>query len=163
MEIDISPTEYRDLLDILHIAEVIMSGHRREEDSRSTRHRALIQKLYALAQGEGLERLIKYNDSVKKYTPTDDFEQHALAHGLVAEFGDHLFWDELISRLSVRDAAQMAGGIDRLNAMNDADRQALEASIRQRYIEEMSANGVANLTVVEQFSGGKEMPVETSD
>jgi hypothetical protein len=162
MKIDISTNEYRDLLDLLHIADVIISGHRKEEDKRTERHRMLIQKLYALAQGEGLDRLIRYNNSVKKYVPTDEFEEHALAHVLVAEFGDHIFWDELISRLSVRDAAQIAGGINRLTAMSDSERQALEGSIRQRYIEELSAHGVANLTVIEQFSPG-ELAVETSD
>jgi hypothetical protein len=61
MNIEISPKEYRDLLDILHIADVVMSGHRREEDKRTERHRALIQKLYALARGEGFDRLISYS------------------------------------------------------------------------------------------------------
>ena len=163
MNIEISTEEYRDLLDILHIADVIIFGHRKNEDKRTERHRALIQKIYALAQGEGLDQLISYNESVNKYIPTDDFERNALPHVLIGEFGDHLFWDELISRLSVRDAAQIAGGIDRLNAMNDSDRQALEGSIRQRYIEELSANGVANLTVIERFSADGAMPVETSD
>jgi hypothetical protein len=82
---------------------------------------------------------------------------------VIDEFGDHLFWDELISRLSVRDAAQIAGGIDRLNTMSDNDRQAVEGPIRQRYIEEFSANGVANLEVIERFSTGEGIPVKTSD
>ncbi len=162
MKVEISTKEYRDLLDILHIADVVISGHRKEEDKRTERHRALIQKLYALAHGEGLDQLIRYNESMNKYIPTDDFEKNALAHVLIGEFGDHLFWDELITRLSVRDAAQVAGGLDRLNAMNDSDRQALEGSIRQRYIGELSANGLANLAVIEQFSTGA-MPVDTSD
>jgi EAL domain-containing protein (putative c-di-GMP-specific phosphodiesterase class I) len=163
MKIEISTNEYRDLLDILHIADVVFSGHRRAEDKRTERHRALIQKLYSLAQTAGLEQLITYNKSVNKYVPTDAFEQSALAHALIDEFGDHLFWDELISRLSVRDAAQIAGGVDRLNAMSDSDRQALEGPIRQRYVEELSANGVANLAVIQQFVTGRGMPVETSD
>ncbi len=163
MKIEISAKEYRDLLDILHIADVVISGHRRQEDKRTERHRALMQKIYSLAQGEGLDQLITYNKSVNKYIPTDAFEQSALAHILIAEFGDHLFWDELISRLSVRDAAQIAGGVERLNAMSLSDRQALEGSIRQRYVEELSANGVANLAVIEQFSIGAKMPIETSD
>jgi hypothetical protein len=163
MNINISTNDYRDLLDILHIADVVMSGHRRGEDKRTERHRALIQKFYGLAHGEGLDQLISYNESVKKHIPTEAFEQGALAHVLLDEFGNHLFWDELISRLTVRDAAQIAGGIDRLNAMNDNDRQALEGSIRQRYIEELSANGVANLTIIEQFSTGGAVPIETSD
>ncbi|HEX9020459.1 MAG TPA: hypothetical protein VF903_04310, partial [Nitrospirota bacterium] len=88
MNIEISAKEYRDLLDILHIADVIMSGHRREEDMRTERHRALIQKLYAFAQG-GFGRLISFNEGVKKYVPTADFEQSSLAHAVVDEFGGH--------------------------------------------------------------------------
>jgi hypothetical protein len=163
MNIEISTKEYRDLLDILHVADVVMSGHRREEDKSSEQHRVLIQKLYALARGEGLDRLISYNESVQKHVPTAEFEESSLAHAVIDEFGDHLFWDELISRLSARDAAQIVGGINRLNAMNDNDRQAVEGPIRQRYIGEFSANGVANLEVIERFSIGEGIPVKTSD
>ncbi|HSA77586.1 MAG TPA: hypothetical protein VLG72_01860, partial [Nitrospirota bacterium] len=114
MYIEISTKEYRDLLDILHVADVVISGHRREEDKRSESHRVLIQKLYALARGEGLDRLISHNESVQKHVPTAEFEKSSLAHAVIDEFGDHLFWDELISRLSARDAAQITGGIDQL-------------------------------------------------
>jgi len=163
MIIEISTQEYRELLDMLHIADVVMSGHRREEDARTGRHRALIQKLYALAHSEGLHRLIKYKERVNAYVPTSEFEESSLAHTVLDEFEEHLFWDELISRLTVRDAAQIAGGSDRLNALSDSDRQAVEGPIRQRYIEEFSANGAANLSVIQRFvsNGGK--PVRTSD
>ncbi len=163
MNIEISTKEYRDLLDILHIADAVMSGHRREEDKRTERHRELIQKLYALAQSEGFGQLISYNASVNKYVPTTDFEQSTLAHVVIDEFADHIFWDELISRLTVRDAAQIAGGIERLNTMSDSDRQHVEGLIRQRYIEEFSANGVANLAVIERFGIGGGIPVKTAD
>jgi hypothetical protein len=163
MNIEISTKEYRDLLDILHIADVVISGHRREEDKRSERHRALIQKLYSLARGEDLDRLISHNESMQQHVPTVEFEESSLAHILIDEFGDHLFWDELISRLSVRDSAQIAGGIGRLNAMGDSERQAVEGPIRQHYIEEFSANGVANLEVIERFSVGGGITVKTSD
>jgi hypothetical protein len=163
MKIELSTQEYRDLLDILHIAGVVMSGHRRQEDPRTERHRTLIQKLYALAQGEDLDGLFNYNSSTRKYVPTGKFEENTLAHALIDELGDHLFWDELISRLSVRDAAQMAGGMERLHALSDSDRQQLEGPIGQRYIAEFSANGIANLEIVERSGAGWEMPARTSD
>lgn len=163
MNLELSAKEYRDLLDVLHIADVVMSGHRREEDGRTGRHRALIQKLYASAQGAGFERLISYDGSAKRYVPTRDFEQGSLAHAVINEFGDHLFWDQLISRLTERDASQTAGGTERLHTMTDSERRHVEGSIRQQYIEEFTTNGVANLAVVEGFaaSGGK--TVRTSD
>lgn len=163
MNIEISPSEYRDLLDILHIADVVMSGHRREKALRSKQHRALIQKLYALARGEGLDRLIGYNERSSTYHPTEEFEESSLAHVVIDEFADHLFWDQLINRLSVRDAAQIAGGIERLNALSDSDRQAVEEPIRQRYVREFAANGVATLEIVERYSLGGGAQVKTSD
>ena len=163
MKIELSTQEYRDLLDILHVADVVLSGHRREEDSRSGRHRALIQKFYALAQGEGLDGLFSYNSSTQKYVPTGEFEENTLAHAVIDEFGDHIFWDELISRLSARDVAQMTGGMERLHTMSDSNRQHLEVPMRQRYIEEFSENGIANLEVVERSGTGWEIPANTSD
>jgi hypothetical protein len=163
MNIELSTKEHRDLLDILHIAEVVLSGHRREKDLRSKQHLELIHKLYALAQGEGFERLIGYNERVNAYLPTAEFEESSLAHVALDEFGDHLFWDQLIGRLAARDAAQIAGGIERLNTLSESDRQALEGPIRQRYVQEFAANGVASLEVVERFGIGERTQVRTSD
>lgn len=162
MNIEISTNEYRDLLDILHIADVVLSGHRRENDKRTARHRALIQKLYSLAGGEGLEGLIDRNEA-NRYVPTPEFEEGGMAHAAIDGFVDHLFWDQLIERLSVRDAAQMTGGIDRLNALGDSEREALEGTVRERYVQEFTANGVANLEVVERFVPGVGTKVRTSD
>jgi hypothetical protein len=58
----------------------------------------------------------------------------------------------------MRNAALNAGGIERLNAMSDSDRQAAEGPIRQRYIEEFATNDVASLEVIERFSIGGGMP-----
>jgi hypothetical protein len=162
MKIEISAKEYRDLLDILHLAEAVMSAHRKEEDRRTEGHRVLIQKLYSLAAEKGLERLISYSQSLNRYLPTADFEENTLAHVLLREFGDHLFWDQLIARLTLRDVAQVAGGIERINAISESDRQHMEDDIRQRYVQEFATNGVANVEVIERFSSAG-MPAKTSD
>jgi hypothetical protein len=163
MNIELSSQEYRDLLDILHIADVVMSGHRRDEDVRSMQHRALVQKLYALARSEGLEGLIQYREKDHVYYPTAEFEESTLAHVLINELENHLFWDQLIGRLSVRDAAQMVGGISRLTSLDDHERQNVEGPIRQRYIQEFASHGVNNLEVIEKFQDGHEAHIQTSD
>ena len=163
MKIEISTNEYRDLLDLLHIADVVMSGHRREQDKRMKQHRALIQKLYALAGSEGLDRLIRYDEHEKKYIPTAEFEASSMAHVAVDEFGNHIFWDQLINRLSARDAAQMMGGIERLNALSESERQNVDAPIRQRYFQEFTTNGVVNLEIVERFNLTGGAQTRTSD
>jgi len=163
MKIEFSTQEYRDLLDILHVADVVMSGHRRDEDARTGRHRALIQKFYALAQGEGLDRLFTRIAGTQEYAPAAEFEENTLSHPLIDEFGDHLFWDELISRLTARDAAWHAGGLERLNALSYDEREALERPINERYVEEFSKHGIGNLALVEQLGGAGEGSVATSD
>jgi hypothetical protein len=163
MNIELSAKEYRDLLDILHIADVVLSGHRREPDPRSERHIKLIQKLYALARVEGLGLLIRQEAVTGVSVPAPEFEASTLAHVAINEFGDHLFWDELISRLSMRDAARMAGGLERLNALNDSDRHNVDGPIRQHYIEEFSKNGLENLVIIEGYSNIEKVPVQTSD
>jgi hypothetical protein len=163
MNIELSAKEYRDLLDILHIADVVLSGHRKEEDRRSERHRALIQKLYALARKEGFDRLINYTESEKKYFPTEEFEDNSLAHAVIDEFGSHLFWHELISRMTERDAERIAGGPERLHAMGDGERQIIESPIRHRYVEEFAANEVANLEVIPRFVMRAGSTLKTSD
>ncbi len=166
MNIEISANEYCDLPDILHNADVVLSGHRRKPDKRSERYRALIQKLYvldALARGEGIDLLISHDARENVHAPIPEFEESTPVHVLIDEFEDHLFWDELISRLSVRDAAQAVRGMDRLNVLSDSDRQAAEGPIRQRYIEEFTRNGIANLVVIDRFDIGEHEPVRKSD
>lgn len=165
MNISVSLTqkEYRYLLDILHLADAVMSGHRHEEDSRSATHRQLIQKLYALAKTSGHEKLIEH-DKTGRYVPTHEFEHSTLAHTLIDEFSEHLFWDQLIARMTARDAAQLVGGMDTLKALNERDRTQLESSIRQRYIHEFTTNGISRLEIVERFGAtAPGMPVKTSD
>jgi len=163
MNIELTQEEYRDLLDIVHIADVVLSGHRRMPDPRSEMHVKLIQKLYELSDKAGLEGLMKKKEYGGISVPTQQFEESTTAHTAINEFGDHLFWDELIGRLAVRDASRAVGGINRLNTMSDEDRQAAEGPLRQRYIQEFSKNGLANIVVIEDFTGNGIAPGATSD
>jgi len=163
MQIEIDAQEYRDLLDIVHIADVVLSGHGRGPDGRSERHRALIQKLYGMASSAGFESLMHFDEDVKKYVPTPAFEQGTLAHTAMNEFAEHLFWEHLTNRLAQRDTAQLAGGIERLAALDDQERHRLFHAIRQRYVEEFQANDIANLRLIESIAAGPGVPIKTSD
>jgi hypothetical protein len=163
MNIELTQKEFRDLLDVLHIADVVLSGHRRMPDPRSETHRALIQKLYELSDKAGLEGLMEKKEAGGASVPTPQFEKSTLAHAAIDEFGDHLFWDELIGRLAVRDASRAVGGMDHLNALGEQDRHAAEGPLRQRYIQEFSKNGLANIVVIEDFTGSGITPAATSD
>ncbi len=163
MKIELTNAEYRSLLDILHIAEVIMSGHRRHEDLRTTSHRKLLQALYSRAGEAGLGNLFTYHAAEQKHHPTEEFENGALSHALIDEFIDHAFWDQLISRMTMRDAALTAGGRERLLEMSENEREAIERPLNERYIREFTQNGIENLEVVDRFGTGPGLAVQTSD
>jgi hypothetical protein len=163
MKIELTNAEYRSLLDILHIAEVIISGHRRQEDLRTTSHRKLLQALYARAAEAGFGNLFTYHAAEQKHHPTEEFENEALSHALIDEFVDHAFWDQLIARMTTRDAAVGAGGRERLLAMSESEREAIERPINDRYIREFTQNGIENLEVVDRFGTGPGMAIHTSD
>ncbi len=163
MKIELSKAEYRVLVDILHISEVVMNSHRREQDPRTEVHRKLLEALYARAEEAGFGDLFVYHAAEKKHHPTEAFENDALSHKLVDEYEEHSFWDQLISRLTMRDAAQEAGGRERLEAMGDEEREKVERPINDRYIKEFTENGVDNLAVVDRFIGAKGATVTTSD
>lgn len=163
MKFEMTTEEYRILLDLLHIADVVLSGHRRQEDPRSEQHRMVIQKLYGLAGDAGLGDMIRFDENRKRYRPGEELENTSPVHTFVDEFTGHVFWDELISRLTARDAVWQAGGTEQLAALSDEEREALERPINDRYVKEFSANGIANLAVVERLGGAGEGSVTTSD
>jgi len=163
MNIQFSEQELRDLLDIAHIADIVLSGHRREPDQRSERHRALIQRIYGQAAAALPGGPLGIDEQTRTFVPNEAFEHASLAHPAIDEFSDHLFWDELIARLSVRDAARQVGGIDRLHALNDSSRQAAEGPVRRYYIEEFSKNGIEHLEIVAGLPGTGQGWVITSD
>jgi hypothetical protein len=162
MNISITDEEYRDLVDILHVSEWVITAHTAEERVPGKRHLALIQKLYALAGEAGLGHLVTRDRDAGKYFPAKEHESASPAHGFIDEFVEHAFWDELIYRMSERDAMRQAGGADGWNALAPGDRSAIEAPIERRYAEEFGRNGIENLAIVEPLGTGIARP-KTSD
>lgn len=156
MNIELSRDEYRRLLDILHLADVVLLKAEADEAERS-----LIQKMYAHASQEGFADSIGYDHVRDRYIPTWKFERTTDAHERIEQFSNNLFWDQLVNRLTMRDAAKLVGGIEQLNAMTEDQHQEMEAPIRERYIQEFSTNGLTNLTL--DYRGDLKGPSHTSD
>ena len=60
MEIDLTRKEYRDLLDMLYIAEWVLNANRDEDDPRTKRYSKVEQKFFAMAKAMKYENLIEY-------------------------------------------------------------------------------------------------------
>ena len=151
MNIDISEEEYRQLLDVLKMAEWVMHAHETEKDPRTAPYDKVIQKLYALARDMGQDDMVEYDPKVKEYFLTQEFEDMSLSRDLIDEFMDETFWDELIHRLTDRDVARKVGGYDQLDTLNMTERFAQEGPILARYVQEFDDHGLDRLEIVESF------------
>ena len=91
MEIDLTRKEYRDLLDMLYIAEWVLNANRDEDDPRTKRYSKVEQKFFAMAKAMKYENLIEYYPEDKKYFPTREYEETSSAHAFLAEYKDSIF------------------------------------------------------------------------
>ena len=146
MKIDITREEYRDLLDLLYMANWVLHAHKTEEDPRTRPYDKLMQKIYSSARAA-----------------TREFEDTSKAEEFIDEFVDDSFWDELVYRLSERDAAHRVGGYAQFRLLSPEDRTALETPARERYSEEFNNNGIDHLMIAEEFDMSAVKPVKTSD
>ena len=67
MKIDFTEKEYRLLLDVLSIADIIMTSSKDEPDERVTPYLALQQKVFSVASEFGCENLISYDKELDGY------------------------------------------------------------------------------------------------
>ncbi len=151
MKIEITQEEYRDLLDLLHIANWILVFHKTKIEPATEKYDAVIQKIYALAAEAGLGNLIEHNPATGKYRPTSAFEDSSNSLKAIDEFVDHSFWDELIIRFAERDASRQVGGYEQLDQLDHQGRHAVLDPIEKRYADEFNERGIDRLEIVEQF------------
>jgi len=147
MKIDLSEKEYITLLDILYIAEWVLTAHKVDRDHRVEKYETIVQKFYSLAKEMGHENLVEYDDKLAKYFPTREYEDSSKSMMFIEEYQDDTFWDELINRLAYRDMVNQAGGIEKLKQLTMKEHFELESPLEQRYYEEFEKNGLDNLII----------------
>ena len=104
MNINFTKDEYLLLLDIIYMADWILHAHSIGERSETKDYSALFQKLMLHAKDLGCSDLIEFYEPEQNYVLTEDFEEGSAALDYLDEFEGESFWDELISRLAMRDA-----------------------------------------------------------
>jgi len=162
MNIALTNEEFRDLLDMLQIAQVVLHAHKTEDDPRADKYDAVMQKILAVSREAGLENLVEYNTVMKEYHPTTVFEETSEAGTFIDEFVDDTFWDILIRRLTDRDMARTVGGYEQMDDLSEAERFSLEIPLIKKYSNEFDEQGLERLEIVEH-DALLTLPVKTSD
>lgn len=145
MQIELTKEEYRNLIDMIQIAEWVMKAHKIEEDPSTERYSKLEQKIYSFANKMGCENLIEYDKEMNEYFPTKEFgEGQGMQY--IDEYDNDSFWDELIDRLVVKDVIQKIG---EKKARKLTFEECLEAEepLREKYSIEFEQNGLDNIEI----------------
>ena len=155
MEINITKREYRDLLDILYIADWVLNAHKSSDDPETARYGKLEQKFYSRAKEMGFDNLIEYAPELERYFPTKEFEETITIAGFIDEFENDTFWVELIYRLADRDLARQEGGIENVIKLSTIERIEKSTRLEGYYATEFEANGLGNLKIDRVFGQRK--------
>ena len=100
MKINFTKKEFVTLLEMIDIANWVISAHKVEKGPIEEPYESLEGKLFALSSEFGCEEKVKYSKELDGYYPTHFFEMESPHRNFIDEYNEETFWDELIDRLA---------------------------------------------------------------
>ena len=145
MQIKFTKNELEKLLELLSIADWVLTSMDVEEDERKDDYLKLLQKLYHEAYENGLTKEIEYDEDAKDYFLSEDWEEETQVRDFIEEYEDASFWEELTFRLADRDIDRKMNGKP---PKNFEEHVAMFTKIQSKYEEEFEKNRLDNLELV---------------
>jgi hypothetical protein len=138
---ELTPEQMKKLVELAYLGEWMINS-RHGVDIQDEEASDSLQKLLSLAVPyvEGIERDV---ESGNYYLNNDWAEE--IDDVYVADYDDHVFWDELVERLAERDLANHEG-----IEIEDVDREDYLSQLRpleSRYIDEFDEHGIERLVI----------------
>lgn len=152
MQIKFTKEEMKKLLELLNIADWVLTSQDVEEDERKDDYIKLLQRIYKEAYENGMTEEIEFADDVKEYFPNEEWEERILARDFIEEYEDATFWDELTFRLADRDIDRRMNGKP---PKNFEEHVAMFTQIQTKYEEEFEKNNIENLEIVTKKAEAK--------
>lgn len=140
MKINFTKSQYRALIDLVYLGDMMTNGIRAED--RIEEYEELRKYIYSFAKEMGYEHLIKQEG--KQYYETREYEDSRVAE-YIEEYDEEIFWTELASRLAFRDTSNLQ---NMLNEKMEGDTYLREAWKKENdYLTEFGENGLKNIRV----------------
>jgi hypothetical protein len=133
-------------LDILYIADWIISSHESEEKDESLGYDQLAQKLLSYANDFGCGDCVEKDHKEGRYYPTRLLEDEIFEAKIIEKYDDLTFWDELVYRLTTRDLLRKFSP-DELADMDRTKFFEETASIEESYEQEFADSGLSKLII----------------
>lgn len=154
MNINLTQREYRLLLDVIFLADWVLTGHDADRISEDDRYQMLFQKLYSYANEMGSGDLVEVVTESNSYAPTRKYEEESGVFELIEDYDDATFWEELIERLAERDV--YAGLPENKKARLDAEEYWRRAApFERKYQSEFGRHGLERLVIKEPPRGSR--------
>ncbi len=147
MKIAISKKEYIVLLQILEMAQWVVSAHAIGPLPEAKPFDDLEQKIFALAKEYGLESLITFDRKLGAYFETSHYEETCSAMEFVDKFENDSFWETLIDRLAERDVVKKVGR-KVLSEMGPKERIMAYGEREDFYSKEFEKYGIERVAIV---------------
>lgn len=145
MKIELTKKQFENLLKLVYLGNWLTNAIRIENE-RIKKYDDIEQYIFSFAKEAGLEKYIEYVEDYDKFFPTKKLEENPEIMGLIDEYGEENFWDELIDKLSIRDFLEKYSETT-IEKMEPIERMKKISACAQKYEEEFAKNGIENLVI----------------
>jgi hypothetical protein len=147
MKMNFTKKEYQTLVEMLLVADWVITAHEEGEREATKPYMELKKKVLAHHKEMGMAEAFVYSPKEDEYFETAAYEASAAHMRLIEEYDEQVFWPELSSRLAERDfiAEEM---LTAEGSRSEEERTTRLFEITERYEEEFYENGLDNLRLV---------------
>ncbi|GAB4548121.1 MAG: hypothetical protein Fur0020_16030 [Thermodesulfovibrionia bacterium] len=148
MKINLTKKQYQTLIKLIYLGEWVVNAHR--VDDRVKEFEEFEQYILSFYKDFDMERYITFDEDLKMYFTTMEFEEESGISDYIEEYDDNTFWGELIFRLVSRDLIERYGE-EAVMDMDWEERMKKERVFIEEYEEEFERNGIKNLVIGKDY------------
>lgn len=144
MQLNLSPRELRDLMEIVSVATTVAGTEASETDERYSAWVSLQNRIFELAeQDPKLDKIIESDDR-GDYSLTESYIEKSYLTQKIDDFSEHVFWSGLVLRLADKSLEDHLGEKE-FNQLSEEERRALTSSLEESFWRECSTYGIDRL------------------
>ena len=144
MKINFTKKEYQTLVEMLLVADWVITAHEEDPHEGTEPYIDLRKKVLSHHKEMGMEEAFTYEPEADDYFETADYEEHAPHMQFIDAYDEQVFWIGLANRLAHRDlAAEETLSVKEPLGEKELTRKLVE--LIARYEEEFAENGLDNI------------------
>lgn len=148
MKINFTKKQFENLLKLCYIGNWIANAQRTgtKEDPMIEKYEEIYEYVQSLAPEFGLDEAVQFDKEMNRYFATSKFEEAADTHGLIDEYDENSFWDDLIEYLTNRDFAKVYSE-EEVKEMDSKEFFEKREPFEKKWSKEIYDNGIERLEI----------------